>query len=232
MAPLYNTRTKTGLRTITPPQAVERPLDLDALAPAAPTPFNAAPVRGERGPAGIQGPQGIPGAVGPQGEKGERGEAGPQGEKGERGEAGPQGEKGEPGRKGDPGSTMSQYAHLTANTHLTAAPNGALTLPDYVCTDLFTPAPNGVTITRGGTYLILYCVESALSLPTRFFLRAGSREVEGSQSTLIRGATSRHCVIQVRGSAAVTLCADPVLTGKSGYASLCIIQLCPYEPDA
>jgi hypothetical protein len=99
MTPLYNTRTKTGIRTITPPQAVDRPLDLDALATAAPTPFNAAQ-SGEIAAPQLQGPPGIPGAVGPRVKRGERGEAGPQGEKGERGEAGPQGEKGERGEAG------------------------------------------------------------------------------------------------------------------------------------
>ncbi|VGV39744.1 collagen-like surface protein [Streptococcus pyogenes] len=74
-------------------------------------------LRGEKGEAGIQGPQGEDGKVGPRGPKGEDGVQGPQGEKGdtgergEKGEAGiqgPQGEKGETGERGEKGEAESK----------------------------------------------------------------------------------------------------------------------------
>jgi hypothetical protein len=60
------------------------------------------------GPAGAQGPQGVPGAQGPagaQGLQGERGPAGAQGLQGERGEQGPQGVPGAGGEQGPAGAT-------------------------------------------------------------------------------------------------------------------------------
>lgn len=72
------------------------------------------PSRGERGPQGKPGPQGIqgePGATGPIGPRGEPGERGPQGEQGlpgKDGAQGPQGAQGETGPMGPPGPQGEQ----------------------------------------------------------------------------------------------------------------------------
>lgn len=58
-----------------------------------------------RGPAGPQGPQGIPGPIGPEGPIGKTGPQGPQGDKGE---TGPQGPAGKDGAKGDTGAQGPQ----------------------------------------------------------------------------------------------------------------------------
>lgn len=72
------------------------------------------PSRGEQGPQGNPGPQGIqgePGATGPAGPRGEPGERGPQGEQGlpgKDGAQGPQGAQGEAGLMGPPGPKGEQ----------------------------------------------------------------------------------------------------------------------------
>lgn len=75
------------------------------------------PSRGEQGPQGNPGPQGIQGEQGeqgpqgepgPQGIQGEQGATGPTGPRGERGEQGPQGEQGLPGKDGAQGPQGKQ----------------------------------------------------------------------------------------------------------------------------
>lgn len=84
----------------------ERIDGIEAMVKAIPAPMKGDP--GERGEQGPVGERGMPGDVGPQGPQGERGDVGPQGPAGEKGDRGPQGDvgpAGPPGEsiKGDPG---------------------------------------------------------------------------------------------------------------------------------
>ena len=89
-------------------------------------------VKGEKGDAGLQGPQGPKGDTGPQGPKGDAGSQGPQGPKGEaftfedftpeqlaslkgpKGDTGPQGPQGDTGAQGPQGEKGDRGSDATA----------------------------------------------------------------------------------------------------------------------